>query len=1075
MMNTREEHDSQSSIAVDAASRSDVTHSIEQHASGMQGVSEDVSSGDAVHTEQASAAPAASSNLAGPPVALDAVADVGDDGLVSWSLGAQFGDGANVTYSLETDATNGAVTVNPDGTYSYQANADYAGADTFVWRITDNDTGLTSTATVTLDVRDDAIPVFTGSAEALVNDEFTTGDQTGIDVAALPDGGYVAVWTTDKGTGTGFDVYAQRYDAQGAKVGGEFRINSHTANTQFAPRVAAFQDGGFVVSYASFAQVGTHYTVHARRFTPDASDPTTLIGQPEQLVSDVGNNHRRYSHIDTTDDGGFVVSWTHEGEGEKNLHEVFKKVFDANGDEVQGSFSRVNGPNSNQQAVEGVAVLENGDSIITYRSNNSGHRGLFYTRFDSDGAPVVGANDQTIEAGTASRTYSHGSVAALKDGGFVVAVTRTKSSNNTKKVKAYVYSADGTRFPIVSVTLTGEHVNIFTYDVVGLADGGFVVAYRKNDGNGVGVYTHRFDSNRQSVGGEVRINDYTVGSQDYIELAALASGGYVATWVSDGQDGSGTGVYSKVFHANSSSVGGPGNDVITGGTGYDTLSGGGGDDLLEGQGSDDLIDGGDGVDTAVYSGNYADYTVSVDQVTGVITVTDNDVVLDGNDGEDTLTDVEILRFKDQDIYIGDQILVGTPGNDTLSGGFGNDTVTGAKGNDELSGGAGNDTLDGGPGRDTLDGGAGDDVLILGNDVQPFEYNVVQGGAGQDTILGTSGDDILRVASLTAANSIETIVGGDGFDTLISWGTGDLDLSGVTLVGVELIETGSGGGNVTGTSGADTIKGNSGGDSLFGAGGDDTFLATNNSTNPDTFNGGEGNDRILGTAGDNTIAVRSLTAANSIETIDGGAGYDRIVGSVFADTIDLSSISVTGIEEIDGGGNKDTITGSSGADLIKGGAGSDTLTGGGGNDSLVGGAANDLLSGGAGDDTYVFSTGDGQDLVRNDDAVSTNDRLLFGGSILAGDVWFEHSGDNLVVSVLGTTDEVVFENWYTDPARTVDKIEASDGSVLMEAQIDLLVNAMASFTPSDGTGGGVTSGSLPQSVADVIAANWQSSN
>lgn len=1060
MMRAHEDYEGQISVAVDGVPVGDVAQELDVPRPGIQEALGALGDAREVFTEQPNEASAASNLMAGPPVALDAIADVGDDGLVSWTLGARHDDGSplnNVTYSLDAIPANGLVTVNPDGTYSYQANADYSGADSFTWRVIDNDTGLSSTATVSLDVRNDTPPVLTGGAETLVNDEFTTGDQNGGDVAALSDGGYVVVWSTDKGSGSGIDVYAQRYDAQGAKSGGEFMINSYTASTQFAPHVAAFEDGGFVVSYASYAQSGTHFTVYARRFTPDALDPSTLVGQPEQLISDVGNRHRRYSHIDTTADGGFVVSWTFEGPDDGTQGDVYKKFFDAAGNEVPGSFGRVNGPNSGHQGAQGVAVLEGGDTIVTYLSGNTGYRGLYFTRFDASGTPVPGATDVTIEAGTADRTYSHGSVTALEGGGYVVAVTRFKSSNNTKKVKAYVYSADGTRFPIVSVTLTGEHVNIYTYDVVGLADGGFVVAYRKTDGNGVGVYTHRFDSNRQSLGGEIRINDYTAGAQDYIELAALASGGYVATWVSAGQDGSGSGVYSKVFHANRFSEGGLGNDVITGGTGYDTLIGGGGDDLLEGKGSDDQITGGEGKDTAVFSGNFADYTVAVDPVTGVATVTDNDHVLDGNDGVDTLTGVELLRFKDQDYAISDQTLVGTPGADILSGGAGSDTISGFGGNDTLSGGDGDDTLNGGSGRDTLDGGAGDDVLILGNDVQSYEFNEVQGGAGQDTILGGSGDDILRVTELTAANSIETIDGGAGHDVLISYGTGDIDLTGVTLVDVELISTGSGGGHIIATSGADTIQGGEGSDTLFGAGGDDTFKAVDNHTASDTFNGGDGNDLILGNGGDNTISVRSLTAANLIETIDGGAGHDRIIGSAFTDTIDLSTISVTSIEEIDGRGNDDVIIGSSGADVIKGGTG------------------NDILSGGAGDDTYVFGAGDGQDLIRNDDAVSVNDRLLFGGNIVAGDVWFEHSGDNLVVSVLGSTDEVVFENWYTDPARTVDKIEASDGTVLMEAQIDLLVNAMASFTPSDGSGGGITSGSMPQSVADVIAANWQSSN
>ncbi|WP_197463464.1 Ig-like domain-containing protein, partial [Cochleicola gelatinilyticus] len=41
------------------------------------------------------------------------------------------------TYTLITGATNGSVTLNPDGTYTYTPNADYVGEDTFVYEVCD--------------------------------------------------------------------------------------------------------------------------------------------------------------------------------------------------------------------------------------------------------------------------------------------------------------------------------------------------------------------------------------------------------------------------------------------------------------------------------------------------------------------------------------------------------------------------------------------------------------------------------------------------------------------------------------------------------------------------------------------------------------------------------------------------------------------------------------------------------------------------------------------------------------------------------------------------------------------------
>jgi Ca2+-binding RTX toxin-like protein len=90
---------------------------------------------------------------------------------------------------------------------------------------------------------------------------------------------------------------------------------------------------------------------------------------------------------------------------------------------------------------------------------------------------------------------------------------------------------------------------------------------------------------------------------------------------------------------------------------------------------------------------------------------------------------------------GDDVLTGTPLADVLAGEGGNDTLVAAEstdrlgdtllggpGNDLLVGSAASDTLAGGPGNDILRGGAGPDLLI--------------GGPGRDVIQGQGGRDLI---------------------------------------------------------------------------------------------------------------------------------------------------------------------------------------------------------------------------------------------------------------------------------------------------------------------------------------------
>jgi hypothetical protein len=93
-------------------------------------------------------------------------------------------------------------------------------------------------------------------------------------------------------------------------------------------------------------------------------------------------------------------------------------------------------------------------------------------------------------------------------------------------------------------------------------------------------------------------------------------------------------------------IGGSGNDTIHGNDLANHLAGGDGNDRLTGGLGDDVMDGGLGVDTAIFSDVRAKYTV---QIVG------NEVDIDGPDGFDRLTTVEMLQFADITVGVQDSL------------------------------------------------------------------------------------------------------------------------------------------------------------------------------------------------------------------------------------------------------------------------------------------------------------------------------------------------------------------------------------------------------------------------------------
>ena len=428
---------------------------------------------------------------------------------------------------------------------------------------------------------------------------------------------------------------------------------------------------------------------------------------------------------------------------------------------------------------------------------------------------------------------------------------------------------------------------------------------------------------------------------------------------------------------------GAGNDTISGDTGNDTIDAGADSDIITGGQGDDYIDGGDGLDTAIYSSAYANYTVT--EVTyNTFTVTDTI----GTDGTDTIIDVNKLQFSDQTVdvvirgfeIIGDDSaeqftggsfadhLDGAGGNDALSGAGGNDLIEGGTGADAVSGGSGNDLLHGDDGNDQLSGGTGDDMLDggTGNDT-------LTAGDGNDTVSAGAGDDVI-VGGHGAGN--DTYDGGDGADTVryLSALSGivvdlaacknqarsiaPLDAAGIGVDQLHGIE------NVTGGNFSDRLLGNEANNTLMGGTGNDILTGRDGN---DTLDGGAGDDKMLGGAGNDRYVVDSAkdrvyeTVSTAGTDIRDAGGVDTITSSISfnlaasSGTSFVENLALTGAANLSGRGNDlaNTITGNGGSNVLFGNGGDDSLFGGAGADRLVGGAGSDTLRGGAGHDSFLL--------------------------------------------------------------------------------------------------------------------------
>ena len=116
---------------------------------------------------------------------------------------------------------------------------------------------------------------------------FTTNFQRFSTVAMDADGNFVVAWSSDQ-DGSGYGIYAQRYNAAGVAQGGEFRVNTFTFYSQFLSTVAMDADGDFVVTWESNNQDGSGYGVYAQRYgggsTPTAFPIAPVINEDTPIM-----------------------------------------------------------------------------------------------------------------------------------------------------------------------------------------------------------------------------------------------------------------------------------------------------------------------------------------------------------------------------------------------------------------------------------------------------------------------------------------------------------------------------------------------------------------------------------------------------------------------------------------------------------------------------------------------------------------------------------------------------------------------------------------------------------------------
>lgn len=290
----------------------------------------------------------------------------------------------------------------------------------------------------------------------LVSDD-ASGRPSQPSFAALSSGGFVATWTAQDQLGTSQGIKGQIFDAQGVKVGGQFLVNTIVNQEQYFPTAMGLPGGGFVVAWTDAsvnnsddttptavraqifdqagAKVGGEFLVNSRPgeqyfetiavlasgnfvigwsertgpvdVTGQIFSPTGVkIGAEFRISTSVANNHEMVS-LAALPDGGFLASWR-AATGVGNYGddgEIRAQLFDASGAKVGDEFM-VNVGTAGGQSLPQAVSFGSGDFVIGWLEFVSTGADDFKAR--TYFSVTTGTNAHDSFAGTDDRDFYQG-------------------------------------------------------------------------------------------------------------------------------------------------------------------------------------------------------------------------------------------------------------------------------------------------------------------------------------------------------------------------------------------------------------------------------------------------------------------------------------------------------------------------------------------------------------------------------------------------------------------------------------------------------------------------------------------
>jgi FG-GAP-like repeat len=371
-----------------------------------------------------------------------------------------------------------------------------------------------------------------------VNTTDNANAQFDAQIVALPDGGYVVVFTDGSHVHNpvGDAILGQRYDSAGNEVGGEVFLSQFNTGNDDSPAVTVLPNGNIAMAFVDVFSDAASILVFI--FT------TSIPGVPLGLIRiDTIEERRQFETlsdpaITAFADGSYAVAFTFTHFFNQTSDSAdLARIVSPTG--VRGPLLEIDSdPADNQESAQ-LATLSNGNFVAVDMDEFNGDReniDIPYTIFTPTGTPVTGRQFVPGAGDPVAEVFPD--VAALRDGGFVVVWTDNafapSADDPVADIRVSILTNTGGNVASdILVNTTPAVFAIRAASVVALADGGFLVNWVDSDDSL--VRAQRFDAVGHKIGAEFTVTEGLLnGFSEDLPAAALLTDGRIAFAFSDG-------------------------------------------------------------------------------------------------------------------------------------------------------------------------------------------------------------------------------------------------------------------------------------------------------------------------------------------------------------------------------------------------------------------------------------------------------------------------------------------------------------------------------------------------------------